>query len=174
MILKNNFYKQFGLLYIDKDKFLTLVGSNIPLAASVTLVSFGGCIDKGILSLQDCLVISVAANEVLCFVWFVAAQVNDIVYMLLILAIGCAHNITYTVRATGTIQLFGKDNFYILIGMVYSAASIGSILSAVIVSPFRQAFGWFGLFTSCRILSVAVLILTVFANFNTALTVTVT
>ncbi|KAK3764021.1 hypothetical protein RRG08_004385 [Elysia crispata] len=76
LILKNNYYKQFGLLYINNDVFLTLVGSLVPVFASTTRIILGTCIDRNILSIQDCLVISLAANSFLCAFWFFAPQVS--------------------------------------------------------------------------------------------------
>ncbi|GFN91630.1 oxalate:formate antiporter-like isoform x1 [Plakobranchus ocellatus] len=49
LILKSNYYKQFALLYINDDKYLTLVGTLIPIISTVSRIIFGACLDKGLL-----------------------------------------------------------------------------------------------------------------------------
>ncbi|RUS80970.1 hypothetical protein EGW08_011245, partial [Elysia chlorotica] len=153
LILKNNYYKQFGLLYINNDMFLTLVGSLIPVFASTARIVFGACIDRNILSIQDCLAISLAANSILCAFWFFAPQVDNILYMFLILFMACAHAVVHTIVGTGVAKLFGPDHYYINYGLVYSGSFVSAILSAFVVTPLLQAVGWFWLFASCSFLS---------------------
>ncbi|KAK3772832.1 hypothetical protein RRG08_062514 [Elysia crispata] len=157
IILNNNYYKQFGLLYINNDVFLTLVGSLIPVFASATRIILGTCIDRNILSIQDCLVISLAANSFLCAFWFFAPQVNDILYMVLVLALACAQSMFHTIVGFGVGKLFGHEHFYINYGLVYTSAFFTAIASAVAVTSLLQALGWFWLFTSSSVLSILVL-----------------
>lgn len=162
LILQANYYKQFGLLYIKNDRFLTLTGSLVPLLSSIARVFLGMSIDKNILSIQDCLVIGLAANSILCAFWYFAPQINDILYMTLILLLSMSHAMIHTSVGTGVARFFGPKHFVINYGMVYFAGTLSSIISAAAVTPLRQAFGWFWLFTSCSILSLVVLIYTSF------------
>ncbi|RUS80971.1 hypothetical protein EGW08_011246 [Elysia chlorotica] len=154
LILKNNYYKQFGLIYINNDVFLTLVGSLIPVFASATRIILGACIDRDILSIQDCLVMSLAANTFLCAFWFFAPQVSAILYMVLILALACAHSMVHTIVGTGVSKLFGNEHYFLNYGLVYSSGFLIAIVSALVVSPLREALGWFWLFASCSILGI--------------------
>ncbi|GFR82690.1 oxalate:formate antiporter-like isoform X2 [Elysia marginata] len=160
LILKNNYYKQFGLLYINNDLFLTMVGSLIPVFASAARVVLGTLIDRDIFSIQDTLVISLGANAFLTAFWFLAPQVSDIAYMVLILLLASAHAMVHTIVGTGVIKLFGNDYFTLIYGMVYSGGCIAAIISAVVVTPLLETLGWFWLFASCSILSVIVLVYT--------------
>ena len=169
LILKNNYYKQFGLLYINNDLFLTLVGSLIPVFASTARVIFGACIDRNILSIQDCLVISLAANSFLCAFWFFAPQINNILYMFLILFMACSHAMVHTIVGTGVAKVFGPEHYYINYGLVYSGSFVSAILSAFVVTPLRHALGWFWLFASCSFLSALVLVYTAFYKLRSTI-----
>ncbi|GFR69318.1 oxalate:formate antiporter [Elysia marginata] len=157
LILKNNYYKQFGLIYIEDDRFLTLVGSLIPVTASIARITFGSLLDMKIISVKDCIVITLSLNSVLCAFWFFLPQVSSIAYMFLILALASMHSVTYTLAATGSLLLYGPDYFAINFAMVYTAATVLSIVTAFTVTPLLQALGWFWLFTSCGIVSAMAL-----------------
>ncbi|RUS76394.1 hypothetical protein EGW08_015845 [Elysia chlorotica] len=166
LILKNNYYKQFGLLYIENDKFLTLVGSLIPVTASITRIAFGGLLDRNILSIKDCMIITLSVNSLLCDFWWFAPQVNGLFYMILILSMASMHSVTYTLAATGTLQVFGPANFATNFALVYTAATVTSIVTALTVNPLLQALGWFWLFTSCGIVSGVALFSTIVINME--------
>ncbi|GFO40578.1 oxalate:formate antiporter [Plakobranchus ocellatus] len=166
LILKNTYYKQFGLLYINNDRYLTLIGSLIPVVASSARVIFGGLMDKGIISLQDSMCISLSVNAALCAFWYFVPQVSAIGYMFLVLGLAGIHSLVYTIAAAATLHLFGEEHFAPNFTMVYSAATGGAILSALIVSELLHNAGWFWLFASCSIVSLCVLTLTVLTDFS--------
>ena len=166
LILKNNYYKQFGLLYINDDQFLTLIGSLVPVFASATRVVMGSCIDRKILNIQDCIVIGLATNSLLCAFWFFAPQVNEILYLVLILGLACAHSMAFTLIATGVIKLYGTEHFYLIYGLNFSSSTFVSMVTAVSVTAIRDALGWYWLFASCSVMSVLVLGYSVLANFH--------
>ncbi|RUS72679.1 hypothetical protein EGW08_019560, partial [Elysia chlorotica] len=161
LILKNNYYKQFGLLYIKNDRFLTLVGSLIPVTASIARILFGSLIDREILSIKTCVVITLSANSLFCDFWWFVPQLDGIAYLFLILSMASTHSVTYTLAATGTLQAFGPDHFATNFAMVYTAATVVAIVTALTVNPLLQALGWFWLFASCGIVSTIALFCTV-------------
>ncbi|GFN91619.1 oxalate:formate antiporter-like isoform x1 [Plakobranchus ocellatus] len=87
LILKSNYYKQFALLYINDDKFLTLVGTLIPIISTVSRIIFGACLDKGLLNMKGTVVLSLSLHIILCTFWFFAAQVDAILYLIFILCL---------------------------------------------------------------------------------------
>ncbi|GFN84743.1 oxalate:formate antiporter [Plakobranchus ocellatus] len=167
LILKNSYYKRFALLYINDDRFLTLIGSLIPVVASFARIILGSCMDKGILTLQDCMVLTVSLNSVLCSFWFFIPQLNSIGYLIFVLALASVHSTTYTMAAYGAFQLFGPDNFPQHLAMAYSGAAAAAILAAIFIPPLLQAAGWFWLFFTCGGFSMIVLIFTVTSAINT-------
>ncbi|GFN77438.1 oxalate:formate antiporter-like isoform x1 [Plakobranchus ocellatus] len=66
LLLKANFYKKFALLYIHNDKYLTLVGTLVPIISTGSRVLFGTLIDKSLLCLKDVAIIGLSLNCVLC------------------------------------------------------------------------------------------------------------
>ncbi|GFN90539.1 oxalate:formate antiporter-like [Plakobranchus ocellatus] len=170
LILKNNYYKQFGLIYINNDRYLTLVGSLIPVVASSARVIFGSLTDKGILSIKDCMCLSLSVNSVLCAFWFFIPQISTIGYMFLVLGLASIHSLVYTIAAAGTLQMFGEEHFSSNFTMMYSSSTAAAILSALIVSELLKNVGWFWLFATCSIVSLCILGLTVFTDFPTTKT----
>ncbi|GFO40582.1 oxalate:formate antiporter [Plakobranchus ocellatus] len=165
-VLKNTYYKQFGLLYINNDRYLTLIGSLIPVVASSARVIFGGLMDKGIISLQDSMCISLSVNAVLFTFWYFVPQVSAIGYMFLVLGLAGIHSLVYTILAAGTLHICGEEHFTSNFNMLYSSETVGAILSALIVSKLLDTVGWFWLFASCSIVSLCVLSLTVLTDFS--------
>ena len=159
MILKNNYYKQFGLIYIQNDRLLTLLGSLIPIIASIARITFGSLMDRDILGIRSCMVLILSINSLLCSFWWFAPQVNSIAYMLLVLALASMQSVTYTLAAAGTLQIFGPDHFAGNFALIYTAVTFIAILSAFTVTPMLQSLGWFWLFASCSIVSALVLFL---------------
>ena len=166
LILKNNYYKQFGLLYIKNDRFLTLVGSLIPVTASIARITFGSLMDREILGIKSCMIITLSINSLLCMFWWFIPQVNGVAYMILILSLASVHSVTYTLAATGTLLLFGPTHFATNFALVYTAATVTSVVTALTVSPLLQALGWFWIFASCGIVSGIALLCTTLINME--------
>ncbi|RUS87821.1 hypothetical protein EGW08_004420, partial [Elysia chlorotica] len=159
MILKNNFYKQFGLTFIQNDMLLTLLGSLIPIVASIARITFGWLMDRDILSIRTCMVIILSANSLLCAFWWFAPQVGTVVYVVLVLGLASMQSVTYTLVAAGTLQIFGPHHFAGNFAMVYTAVTTIAIVSGLTVTPMLQSLGWFWLFASSSILSAVVVFL---------------
>ncbi|GFR64490.1 oxalate:formate antiporter-like isoform X1 [Elysia marginata] len=167
LLLKANFYKQFGQVYIKNDQYLTLVGSLVPVTSVCSRLAFGPLLDKGFLSIKGAIVISLSLNAFLCSLWYLIAQVNAILYLFLVLGLGFAQGVFYVVAPISALQLFGPEHLSLNYPISFISTSIISIITPVVVSPLLHALGWFWLFTSCSIVSLLSLFFTVATSFNT-------
>ncbi|GFO15171.1 oxalate:formate antiporter [Plakobranchus ocellatus] len=166
LLLKDSFYKQFGLLYIPNDRNLTLLGSLVPLVVCTSRTIFGGSIKRGLIDVKDALVVSLSLNSVTCAFWYFAPQVNEALYMILILSMAFSHSFLHVVAGTGTLRAFGDAHFAMLYSMVYSGASIIPLVSAAYVTPVLHTAGWFWVFLSCAIISLVALAFAVFTKHS--------
>ena len=169
LLLKANFYKQFGLIYINNDQYLTLIGTLVPVISTCSRIVFGTLLDKGILSIKDIVVFGLSANGILCFFWYLAPQWNMILYSILILGMAVAQSLFYVIMPTAALRLFGPDHVSTNFGLNMSAIFIISILVSAVISPLLHALGWFWLFASCSIFNLLTLCFVVATNFNTQL-----
>ncbi|GFO30785.1 oxalate:formate antiporter-like isoform x1 [Plakobranchus ocellatus] len=164
--LKANYYKQFALLYIHNDNYLTLVGTLIPVMSTSSRILFGTCLDKGLVSIKDTIVIALAINSVMSAFWFIAPQIDAIFYMILVLLLAFTQGTSFVVLPAAAFRIFGPDHFSNNYGLLYTSLSIVGISSAIFVPPLLHALGWFWLFTSVSILSLVTIVMVVATNFN--------
>ncbi|GFN83952.1 oxalate:formate antiporter [Plakobranchus ocellatus] len=166
LTLKANYYKQFGLLYIQNDNYLTLVGTLIPVMSTSSRILFGACLDKGLLNIKDALVIALAINSVMSAFWYIAPQTDAIFYMILVLFLALTQGTTFVLLPAAAFHIFGPDHFSNNYGLLYTSFSIVGISSAIFVPPLLHALGWFWLFTSVSMLSLVTIVMVVATNFN--------
>ncbi|GFN82639.1 oxalate:formate antiporter-like isoform x1 [Plakobranchus ocellatus] len=167
ILLKSNFYKKFALLYIHNDKYLTLVGTLVPVISTGSRIFFGTLMDKHILSLKDVTIIGLSLNCVLCAFWYISARVNAILYMFLVLGLAAAQSLAYVVLPTAALRLFGPAHLSTNYGLVASCMLISSILSPLINSPLLHTLGWQWVFITGSVLNLLVLCYVTVTNFNT-------
>ncbi|GFO28553.1 oxalate:formate antiporter-like isoform x1 [Plakobranchus ocellatus] len=167
ILLKSNFYKKFALLYIHNDKYLSLVGTLVPIISTGSRIFFGTLMDKHILSLKDVTIIGLSLNCVLCAFWFISARLNAILYMFLVLGLAAAQSLAYVVLPTAALRLFGPAHLSTNYGLVASCMLISSILSPVINSPLLHTFGWQWVFTTGSVFNLLVLCYVTVTNFKT-------
>ncbi|GFO06638.1 oxalate:formate antiporter-like isoform x1 [Plakobranchus ocellatus] len=165
LVLKSNYYKQFALLYINDDKYLTLVGTLIPIISTVSKIIFGVSLDKGFLSIKDAMVLSLSLHIMLCSFWYFAPQVNAILYLILILCLAITHSVYYLIMPTAALRIFGPMHLSANYGLLLSKNLIVGI-TPVLVGPLLDILGWFWLFTSVSIISLISLTFVVFTNFS--------
>ncbi|GFO15819.1 oxalate:formate antiporter-like isoform x1 [Plakobranchus ocellatus] len=169
LLLKANFYKKFALLYIHNDKYLTLVGTLVPIISTGSRVLFGTLMDKSLLSLKDVAIIGLSLNCVLCAFWYISARVNAILYMSLVLGLASAQSLMYVVLPTAALRLFGPAHLSTNCGLLASSTFICSILSPVINSPLLHTFGWPWVFITGSVCSLLGMCYVTLTNFNTKL-----
>ncbi|GFS15706.1 LOW QUALITY PROTEIN: oxalate:formate antiporter [Elysia marginata] len=165
-LLKAKYYKEFALLYIQNDRFLTLVGTLLPIMSTLIRVVLGLLLDKDIITIQDILVISLSLNSVLCFFWYLAPQVSDVLYTFLVLGLAAAQTVYAAIIPTACLRVFGPGHFSSIYGLMYTSIFIIGILSAVVVSPLMHGLGWEWVFASCGIASLVALMFTVCVDFD--------
>ncbi|GFO48201.1 oxalate:formate antiporter [Plakobranchus ocellatus] len=167
LLLKSNFYKKFGLLYIRNDKYLTLVGTLIPITSSSSRIVIGTLLDKSILSFKDATMFGLSLNCVMCAFWYIAPQVNDILYMFVVLSLAAAQSLYYVVIPSAPLRLFGPNHISSNYGLVLSCTFIISFLTPVVNTALLHALGWQWVFNSGAIFSLLVLCLVALTKFNT-------
>ncbi|GFO30782.1 oxalate:formate antiporter-like isoform x1 [Plakobranchus ocellatus] len=172
LTLKANYYKQFALLYIHNDNYLTLVGTLIPVMSTSSRILYGTCLDKGLFNIKDALVIALAINSVMSAFWFIAPQIDAIFYMILVLLLALTQGTTFVVLPTAAFRIFGPDHFSNNYGLLYTGILVAGILSAIVVPPLLHSLGWFWLFTSVSILSLVTIVMVAATNFNIEATFT--
>ncbi|GFO36947.1 oxalate:formate antiporter-like isoform x1 [Plakobranchus ocellatus] len=166
LLLKSNFYKKFALLYISDDKYLTLIGSLIPVISTCSRILFGTLIDKSILNLKDVTVIGLSLNCVTCVFWYISGQVNARFYMVVVLALAMAQSLYYVVIPTAPLRLFGPNHMSTNYALIASCTFFASILSPVINTQLLHTDGWEWVFTSGGIFSMFVLCYVILTKFN--------
>ncbi|GFO06821.1 oxalate:formate antiporter-like isoform x1 [Plakobranchus ocellatus] len=165
LVLQSNYYKQFALLYINDDKYLTLVGTLIPIVSTISRIIFGACIDKGLLSVKDVVVLSLSMHIIFCTFWFFAPQVNAVLYLILMLCLAMTQSMYYLIMPTAGLRIFGPGHFSTNYGFLLINNLIVGI-TPLFVGPLLDILGWFGLFISASITSLVSLIFVVFTDFN--------
>ncbi|GFR68136.1 oxalate:formate antiporter [Elysia marginata] len=166
LLLKSNYYKQFGLLYIQNDQYLTLVGTLIPAVASLSRFSVGAALNKRFINIKDSLVISLTVNGVLCAFWYLVPQADSVLYMFFILLLSIVQSWNYVVLPVASLDIFGPSYFSTNYGLLQFSFFIVGILSPVVIPPLMNDLGWFWLFASATILCLLTLVLVVIADFN--------
>ena len=169
LMVKGNYYKQFGLLYIADDQFLTLVGTILPIATSVARLGYGLLISKHIISIKDCAAISLAINTLLCAFWFFIPRINKILYMLFVMCLALAQSSYYVILPSGCLRCFGPKYFSTNFGLLSASVLIVGILGPLFISSLLHVLGWAGLFTATAILGSAALVCALFTEFKTVL-----
>ena len=166
LLLKSNFYKEFALLYIRDDRYLTLVGTFIPVVASVSRVFFGICINKQYLTIKDTIIYSISVNSTLCSFWYFVPQVSSGLYMVLILGLASVQSLYYALMPIACFYIFGPDYFSSNYGLLYSVLFIAGLMEPLAVTSLLEVLGWKWLFISSSIFSLIALLFIVSANFN--------
>ncbi|RUS83456.1 hypothetical protein EGW08_008772, partial [Elysia chlorotica] len=146
LILKANYYKQFALLYIPDDRFLTLVGTLIPVLAAASRLVLGACLNRRRVSIQAVCVGSLAVNSVLCAWWYSAARLDAHLYALLILLLALVQSVYYIIFPVAALHMFGPAHFSTNYGLLLLSFIPVGLLSPVVIPPLLHSLGWFWLF----------------------------
>ncbi|GFS20949.1 oxalate:formate antiporter [Elysia marginata] len=164
--LKSNYYKQFGLVYIHNDHYLTLVGTFIPIVASVSRFLLGLVLNLQLFTIKDVIIFSLALNTVLCAFWYIVPQVNADLYMFLVLCLAVVQSMVYLIMPVVALQRFGPSHFSTNYGMLLMCIFIVGILSPAVASPLLRTLGWSWLFASASIFCFLTLMTVVCIEFN--------
>ncbi|GFO22845.1 transporter, major facilitator family protein [Plakobranchus ocellatus] len=166
LLLKSNFYKKFALLYIRDDKYLTLVGTLIPIISTCSRIIFGVLMDRAVLNFKDVIMFGLSLNCVICAFWYTAARVNESLYMFIVLGLAVAQSLYYVVVPTSALRLFGPGHTSTNYALVTSSTFIIGMLSPVVNTPLLYTFGWQWVFTSGSIFSLFVLCYVTVCSFD--------
>ncbi|KAK3759120.1 hypothetical protein RRG08_040674 [Elysia crispata] len=166
LVLKANYYKQFALLYIHNDRYLTLVGTLIPIFASLSRISFGVLLNNNIISIKDAIIFSLSVNGILCFFWYFIPQVSSVLYMVYILCLATSQSLFYVITPAACMYVFGPAHFATNYGLVLSSLVIVGVLSPVVIPHLMYSLGWDWLFASSAILCVVALVFVTFSDFE--------
>ena len=166
LVLKANYYKEFGLLYIHDDRYLTLIGTLIPIIATTSRIAFGVLINKRILTIKAAVIINLCGNCVLCSFWYFAPQVSAVLYLFLVLGMAIVQSSFFAIVPAASLSIFGPAHFSTNYGMLLSSLSIVGILEPIVFTPLTHILGWNWLFASCSIICLVTLLFAVCVNFD--------
>ena len=166
LMLKGNYYKQFALLYIHNDRYLTLIGTLIPVIAAVSRFCTGAVLNRRILTTKETIVISVSINCVLCSVWFFVPQVSAVLYLFFMLCLALVQSQYFAIAPVACLEIFGPAHFSKNYGLLFSSLIIVGVLSPVVIPHLLNELGWFWLFASATMLCFVTLMLVLYADFN--------
>ncbi|RUS78020.1 hypothetical protein EGW08_014237 [Elysia chlorotica] len=167
ILLKANFYKEFAQRYIQNDRYLTLIGTLIPVTSVCSRIVLGLSVDKGYFTLKDAAVFGLSINSILCLFWFFIPQVSSILYLFLVLGLAMAQCLFWVVVPCSAIRLFGPDHLAVNFGLVQACVFLSSFVMPIVVPPIVRGLGWFWLFTCCGIFSLITLCFVVATSFDT-------
>ena len=166
LMLKGNYYKEFGLLYIHDDNFLTLIGTLLPIATTLARILYGLLIGKCILSIKDAAVLTLALNGVFCAFWYFVPQVNAFAYLILIMCLAFAQSSYYVVIPAGCLRIFGPEHFSTNYGLLLASSIVVGFVGPLVISSLLQVLGWLWLFALSCIITLIALAFAVFTNFD--------
>ena len=166
IFLSSNFYKQFALLYIKDDTYLTIVGTVILFIDAISRVAFGLILSRLYITTQDAMVLCLCVNCIVCVVWWFVPQVSAPWYMVHMIVLAFVQSPYGVFLPVACLQYFGPVHFSTNYGLMLSCRFIVGILTPVIVTPLLEVYGWFWLFTSAAILCAVTLVLVVCADLH--------
>ena len=166
LLLKANYYKQYALLYIQNDKYLTLVGTLVPIVSSVARVVCGLVLGRKILTIKDTIVFSLSVNCILLSFWYIAPQVNALVYMVVILSLASVQSLCYVIIPAACSNIFGPTHFSTNYGLALSSLLLMGLFAPLVISSLMQYLGWHWLFQSSSILCAVTLLFVVCVDFQ--------
>ena len=166
LMLKADYYKQFALLYIHNDRYLTLIGTLIPVIAAVSRFCTGAVLNRRILTTKETMIMSASINCVLCSLWFFVPQVSAVLYLFFMLCLALVQSQYFVVVPVACLEIFGPAHFSTNYGLTLASLAIVGIVSPLVISPLMHELGWFWLFGSASLLCFVTLVLVLCADFN--------
>ncbi|RUS72599.1 hypothetical protein EGW08_019634, partial [Elysia chlorotica] len=161
LALKANFYKEFALLYIKNDKYLTLCGSLVPVVASIARLVVGLSISNKVTTVKTAIVFSLSGNCVLLSFWYLAPQVSPALYMVFILCLAAAQSLCYVLVPVACAEVFGRTHFSTNYGLALSSLLLLGFLAPLVISSLMQTLGWQWIFQSSSMMCAVALVLVV-------------
>ena len=166
VVLKSNFYKQFALLYIHNDTFLTTVGTLSLCLDIVVRIGFGFVLNRKYITTQDALVLCLSVNCVLCIFWYFVPQLSGWLYLVHQLAMTIVQTPYSLLLPVACLDYFGPAHFSTIFALALTCRFIMGVLSALIILPLLHALGWFWLFSTAAFLCAVSLVMVVCADLR--------
>ncbi|XP_005091526.1 uncharacterized protein LOC101864439 [Aplysia californica] len=153
-----NYYKQFGLLYIDDDYFLTIVGTCINITVLITRIVWGFAVDftdsKTSLASITCL------HVLASLFWYFTPMVNRWLYLAWTLLVQGIQSGVLVVLPVMTLQHFGRTHYVSNYGLVFGSGVLLNLIAPLFVSIIIRELGYFWLFFTIAFTSTIGLALT--------------
>ncbi|RUS91641.1 hypothetical protein EGW08_000614, partial [Elysia chlorotica] len=166
LLLKANFYKQFALLFIPDDRFLTLVGTFIPVVAASSRMSVGAALSARLITIKTACILSLSVNSVLCAFWYIVPQVDAVLYMFLVLSLALVQSMFFVIAPVVTLQNFGPEHFSTIYGLLMFSFAVVGLISPAVIPRLIHFLGWFGLFASASLMCLVTLLVVVCTDFK--------
>ena len=166
IVLKANFYKQFALLYIHNDTFLTTVGTIFLCLDIAVRVGFGFVLNRKYITTQDALVLCLSVNCVLCIFWYFVPQLSGWLYLFHQMGMAFVQTPYSLLLPVACLDYFGPAHFSTIFAISLTCRAMMGVLSALIFLPLLHAVGWFWLFSTAAFPCAVSLVMVVCADLR--------
>lgn len=137
-----SYFKLFGQMWIDDDKFLAMVGSTYSAVSGVFQISCGYICDT--FGMKSTLIIHTAVGSFCLFNWYMSAVINKWLYLICTCILSGIFNNTYILSSLAGLKLFGGTRFYALnSGMVQLPAIVAFLGFPQLICFLLPRLGWF-------------------------------
>ncbi|XP_005096730.2 uncharacterized protein LOC101845396 [Aplysia californica] len=152
-----NYYKQFGLLYINDDYFLTTVGSCINITVLISRIVWGLAVDLS--DLKTSLASLTALHVFASLFWYFTPMVNRWLFLAWTLLVQGIQSGVLVVFPVVTLRLFGRAHYVSNYGLVFGSGVLLNLIAPLFVTVIIRDLGYFWLFFSISCTSTVGLVL---------------
>ncbi|XP_059171581.1 uncharacterized protein LOC131952774 [Physella acuta] len=160
-LTESNYYKQFGFLYIPDDYFLT----NLGVAVSVVVTVCRICVFSYVLekfSYNSVTIFVTASQAIVVVFWYFTPTIDKWLYFFTYILIQSIQSGTLILFPLITLRVFGPEDYVVNFGLVLLMGSVILLLTPFLMQLILLKFGWFWVFFSISLTSVAALVMCMF------------
>lgn len=150
-ILVLNYFKIFGQLWINDDKFLAFVASTMSFFIIFSMLICGPVIEK--FGIKNTLIGHLAVASVFLSIWYFIARFSRWWYLIWVIVLGSIHYNSRVMFPLLALQYFGKDFYAVNYGLIQVTASVVFLVGPPLFAWLLATFGWFGLFLCISLVS---------------------
>ncbi|XP_059171583.1 uncharacterized protein LOC131952776 [Physella acuta] len=166
-LAESNYYKQFGLLYITDDHFLT----NLSVAVSVVVTVCRICVFSYVLEKFSYNTVSIfvtASQAIVVVFWYFTPTIDKWLYFFTYILIQAIQSGSMILFPLITLRVFGPEDYVVNYGLVLLMGSVILLLTPFLMQLILLKFGWFWVFFSISLTSVAALVMCALLPRDTA------
>ncbi|XP_059171582.1 uncharacterized protein LOC131952775 [Physella acuta] len=166
-IAESNYYKQFGLLYITDDHFLTNLGVAVSVVSTVCRICvFSYVLEK--FSYNTVSIFVTASQAIVVVFWYFTPRIDKWLYLFTYIFIQAIQSGSMILFPLITLRVFGPEDYVVNYGLVLLMGSVILLLTPFLMQLILLNFGWFWVFFSISLTSVAALVMFMYLPQDTA------